>query len=220
MFQHGILELVKAGGFTLFFVGVCSILVMAIAVERTVVLWSFVARARSLAETVKRCLYRGAIAEARTACERSNSAAAELLLVGFERHRRSEPAALGAAVERERQRVASDLRGPLWMLGTVGATAPFIGLFGTVWGIMRAFNDIAAKKEAGFDVVAPGIAEALVTTAAGIIVGIFAVMVFNYFQARLGRAALELKLIGEEFVELLGEQKPEAAEPVAEKGAV
>jgi biopolymer transport protein ExbB len=206
MFQHSFLELVKAGGFTLLFIAFCSILVLAIAVERIVVLWSFVDRARSLTETVKRCLYRGAVAEARTACERSSSPVADLLLVGFERHGRCEPAALDAAVERERQRVAIGLKGQLWILGTIGATAPFIGLFGTVWGIMRAFSDIAAHKEAGFDVVAPGISEALITTAFGIIVGIEAVMIYNYFQARLGRAAMEVRLMGEEFVELLRER--------------
>jgi|SRR5579871_5693902 len=210
MFQHGFLELVKAGGFTLVFIALCSILVLAIAVERIVALWGFVDRARSLTETVKRCLYRGAWAEARTACERSSSPVADLLLVGFERHGRSEPAALGDAVERERQRVSVGMKGQLWILGTIGATAPFIGLFGTVWGIMRAFSDIATKKEAGFDVVAPGISEALITTAFGIVVGIEAVMIYNFFQARLGRFAMELKLMAEEFVELLRERKAEA----------
>src|SRR5258708_19083503 len=126
MFQHGFLELVKAGGFTLLFIAFCSILVLAIAVERMVVLWSFVDRARALTETVKRCLYRGAVADARTACERSSSPAADLFLVGFERHRRSEHAALDAAVERERQRVAIALKGQLWLLCTLGATAPCI----------------------------------------------------------------------------------------------
>jgi biopolymer transport protein ExbB/TolQ len=206
MFEHGVLGVLKAGGFTLAFIALCSILVMAIAVERIVSLWGFVGRAHALAETIKRCLYRGAVAEARTACERSTSAAAEVFLVGFERHGRSTPAALEAAVERERQRVAVGLKGQLWILGTIGATAPFIGLFGTVWGIMRAFNEIGAQHKTGFDVVGPGIAEALITTAFGIVVGIEAVMIYNYFQSRLGRTAVELKLMAEEFVELLRER--------------
>jgi biopolymer transport protein ExbB len=216
MFQHNFLELVKAGGFTLLFIAFCSVLVLAIAVERLAALWRFLDRARSLAETVKRCLYRGAVAEARAACERSSSPVAELFLVGFERHGRGAPEALSAAVDRERQRVALALKGQLWILGTIGATAPFIGLFGTVWGIMRAFGDIAAKKEAGFDVVGPGLAEALITTAFGIVVGIESVMIYNFFQARLTRCSLELKLMGEEFVELLRERAP-ATEPKPDK---
>ena len=82
-----------------------------------------------------------------------------------------------------------------------------MGLFGTVVGIMRAFNEIGVQKKAGIEVVGPGIAEALITTACGIAVGIVAVVVYNYFQSRLGRLATELRLIAEEFVELLREQK-------------
>ncbi|MSP61191.1 MAG: MotA/TolQ/ExbB proton channel family protein [Myxococcales bacterium] len=211
MFEHGFIGLIKAGGFTILFIGFCSVVVLAITVERVAALWRFVDRAKNLAETVKRCLYRGAIAEARTACERSTSPAADLFLVGFERHGRSEPAAVESAVERERVRVSMALKGQLWILGTIGATAPFIGLFGTVWGIMRAFNEIGIQKKAGIDVVGPGISEALITTAFGIVVGIEAVMVYNYFQARLGRTAMELKLMAEEFVELLCERPGKTA---------
>ncbi len=206
---HGFVETIKAGGVTLVVILVCSILVLAIAVERLAALWRFLDRARTLAESVKRCLYRGALAEARTACERSTSLAAEFFLVGFERHGRSSTNALEAAVDRERQRIALTLKGQLWSLGTIGATAPFIGLFGTVWGILRAFEQIGVTHAAGIDVVGPGIAEALVTTAAGILVAIEAVVIYNYFMARLGKTNLELKLMAEEFVELLREQKAE-----------
>jgi biopolymer transport protein ExbB/TolQ len=205
---HGFMQMLKAGGVTLGVILFCSVLVLAVAFERLASLWKFLDRARTLAETVKRCLYRGALAEARTACERSTSLAAEFFLVGFERHGRSVEAALEAAVDRERQRVALTLKGQLWLLATIGATAPFVGLFGTVWGILRAFEQIGATHQAGIDVVGPGIAEALVTTAAGIIVAIEAMVIYNYFMARLARTALELKLMAEEFVELLREQKP------------
>lgn len=211
-------ETLKAGGITLAVILACSVLVLAVAIERLVALWRFLDRARTLAETIKRGLYRGAVAEARAACERSSSLAGEIFLVGFERHGRSSPAALEAAVDRERQRVALALKGQLWMMGTIGATAPFIGLFGTVWGILRAFEQIGATKQAGIDVVGPGIAEALITTAAGIVVAIEAVVVYNYFMARLSRIALELRLMSEEFVELLHEVKleePAKAAPVA-----
>ncbi len=203
----------KAGGVTLGLILACSVLVLAVGIERIAALWKFLDRARTLAETVKRCLYRGAVAEARAACERSSSLAAEFFLVGFERHGRSSEGALEAAVDRERQRVALTLKGQLWLLATIGATAPFIGLFGTVWGILRAFEQIGATHQAGIDVVGPGIAEALVTTAAGIIVAIEAMVIYNYFMARLSRVALELKLMAEEFVELLREQKPDISGP-------
>ena len=220
MMQQGLFETLKAGGVTLAVILFCSVVVLAVAAERLIALWRFLDRARSLAEAVKRCLYRGALAEARTACERSRNLAAEIFLVGFERHGRSGDGALAAAVDRERQRVALALKGQLWILGTIGSTAPFIGLFGTVWGILMAFEQIGVTHQAGIDVVGPGIAEALVATAAGLVVAIEAVIVYNYFMARLSRIATELKLLTEEFVELLGEA-PRAPEIVggAEPGA-
>ena len=205
MFNHGFVDILKTGGLTLAFIILCSVLVLGIAIERIAVLWGFLDRARMLYETVKRCLYRGAVAEARAACERSHSPVADLFLVGFERYGRSDATALEAAVDRERQRVALAMKGHLWILGTIGATAPFIGLFGTVFGIMRAFNQIGLQHKAGFDTVAPGIAEALITTAFGIVVGIEAVMIYNYFMSRLGKTATEVKLMAEEYVELLRE---------------
>jgi biopolymer transport protein TolQ len=74
-------------------------------------------------------------------------------------------------------------------LATVGSTAPFIGLFGTVWGIMNSFTAIAASHETGLDVVAPGIAEALFATALGLIAAIPAVVGYNKLTTALGRAA-------------------------------
>jgi biopolymer transport protein ExbB/TolQ len=213
---HGFTQMMKAGGVTLGVILACSVLALAVGIERLAALWRFLDRARTLGETVKRCLYRGAVAEARAACERSTSLAAEFFLVGFERHGRSNEGALEAAVDRERQRVGLNLKGQLWVLATIGAIAPFVGLFGTVYGILRAFEQIGATHQAGIDVVGPGIAEALITTAAGIVVAIEAMVIYNYFMSRLQRVALELKLMAEEFVELLREQKPDSR-PKAEK---
>jgi biopolymer transport protein ExbB len=82
----------------------------------------------------------------------------------------------------------------LWVLGTVGAAAPFIGLFGTVLGIMRAFHAIALAGTGGFAVVAAGISEALIATALGLAVGIIAVVFYNYFQSRVDRIDASLRI--------------------------
>jgi biopolymer transport protein ExbB/TolQ len=74
----------------------------------------------------------------------------------------------------------------LGFLGTMGNTAPLIGLLGTVWGIMRAFHDMARTGSAGPSVVAAGVAEALFTTAAGLLVAVPAVIVYNHFLRRMG----------------------------------
>lgn len=78
------------------------------------------------------------------------------------------------------------LRKHLWLLGTVASSAPFIGLLGTVVGIIRAFESMAVAGTGGFAVVAAGISEALVATALGLGVAIIALVFYNYFQTRIG----------------------------------
>ncbi len=207
--MHGLVAILRSGGITLAVIIACSLLALALALERLLMMWRFLDHTRTLGETIKRCLYRGALAEARTACERSPSAAAEIFLVGFERYGRSTDGALEAAVDRERQRTNLALKGHLWLLGTIAASAPFIGLFGTVLGILIAFGEISSTHRTGIDVVGGGIAEALYTTAAGILVAIEALFLYNYFMSRLARIGLEVKLIAEEFVEILRERKSE-----------
>src|SRR5512134_3864036 len=96
------------------------------------------------------------------------------------------------------------------MLATVGATAPFVGLFGTVVGIMVAFRNMAASGHGGFAVVAAGISEALITTAAGIAVAIEAVVLYNFFNTHVQKLALQFRLLSEEYLEILKERLPRA----------
>jgi biopolymer transport protein TolQ len=94
----------------------------------------------------------------------------------------------------------------LGFLASVGATAPFIGLFGTVWGIMHSFSAIALQKNTNLAVVAPGIAEALLATALGLVAAIPAVVGFNKFSNDLGRYAVRLEGFAGEFGAILSRQ--------------
>ena len=152
-----IFKVLETGGPTMWFIAALSILAVTVAVERASALWAFTSRAKTLADTVNRCLSRGAMAEGRTACERSKSPLADVFLVGFERLGRPGHAHLETAVDRARQRVTMDLKVRLWILGTIGALAPFIGLWGTVIGIMNAFKSIAEHGGGGFNHVSAGI---------------------------------------------------------------
>ncbi|MDK2762217.1 MAG: protein TolQ [Sphingopyxis sp.] len=91
--------------------------------------------------------------------------------------------AMNSAVAGEVDRLAEKIG----TLATIGSVAPFVGLFGTVWGIMRAFTEIAAQNKSSLDVVAPGIAEALFATAIGLFAAIPAVIAYNAFSQRLNR---------------------------------
>jgi len=103
------------------------------------------------------------------------------------RHRSDSVEYLADLTEEKRFEELEALKGPLWILATVGASAPFIGLFGTVIGIIKAFHNMALMGSGGFSVVAAGISEALVATALGLGVAIVAVIFYNYFQTRVER---------------------------------
>jgi biopolymer transport protein TolQ len=94
----------------------------------------------------------------------------------------------------------------LTFLATVGSTAPFIGLFGTVWGIMTSFQAIAVSKNTSLAVVAPGIAEALFATALGLLAAIPAVIFYNKFTSEVARHAARLEGFADEFSAILSRQ--------------
>ena len=109
----------------------------------------------------------------------------------------------------------------LLFLATVGSTAPFIGLFGTVWGIMTSFQAIAASKNTSLAVVAPGIAEALFATALGLLAAIPAVIFYNKFAADSSRLSQRLEAFADEFSAIVSRQidvtrpEPKGTEPMA-----
>ncbi|WP_346892125.1 protein TolQ [uncultured Roseibium sp.] len=104
------------------------------------------------------------------------------------------------------QREGERLENRLLVLATVGSAAPFIGLFGTVWGIMTAFQAIAASESTNLAVVAPGIAEALFATALGLLAAIPAVIAYNKFSADVGKAVARMEGFADEFSAILSRQ--------------
>jgi biopolymer transport protein ExbB/TolQ len=196
-------ELVGQGGYVMWLVIAFSVIAVAVAIERGLAQWNFVTRARALGEAVTRGLSRGAVEESRSACERSPSPIADVFLVGYERLRNSKPDHVVTATHRERLRVNQQLRTRLWILGTIGATAPFVGLIGTVVGIITGLGGFHKGQQVGFTDVAGPVSEALIVTAAGIGVAVTAVILFNYFSQRASRIATEMKLLTDEFLELL-----------------
>ena len=106
---------------------------------------------------------------------------------------------MNLTIDREMERLEKNMS----FLASVGSTAPFVGLFGTVWGIMDAFQSIAATKTTALSVVAPGIAEALFATALGLIAAIPAVVAYNKISHDLDRFAQSLEGFSAEFISIL-----------------
>lgn len=119
----------------------------------------------------------------------------EMMLAGVQR-------SMKVSVAREEDRLEANLA----LLATIGSTSPYIGLFGTVWGIMRSFTALGSVQHASLSMVAPGIAEALIATAMGLFAAIPAVIAYNRYAERLDRIAGAYENFAEEFATILQRQ--------------
>ncbi len=172
----------REGGVAMYPLLLASILSVAIAIERFVLLYRAGRADRALAPALEESLGRGEVQEAAARCAQGEGPLARVLRVGL--------AADGVdtgqrqkAVERALTRETENLERYLPVMATIGSVSPFVGLFGTVLGIMRAFRDIGLAGSAGGAVVSAGIAEALVATATGLIVAVVAVIAYNHLMA-------------------------------------
>lgn len=110
------------------------------------------------------------------------------------------------ALERQAQREVLSLKRGYGLLATVGSTAPFVGLLGTVMGIVNAFQMMAAAGSGGLGTVSAGIAEALITTAFGLLVAIPAVMAYNYLQAWIDARTIDISESSNEFLDIVAKR--------------
>lgn len=162
----------------------CSVVTLGFAIERALYFMSRRGKPEAMLADVLGCVQGGNMREASRACAScAHPAGSVVAQVLTHAHLSDE------AQEDQMQVVLSEqrllLERNLGVLGTMGNTAPLIGLLGTVWGIMRAFHDMARTGSAGPSVVASGVAEALFTTAAGLMVAVPAVMLYNHFVRRI-----------------------------------
>ncbi|MCU1277329.1 MAG: MotA/TolQ/ExbB proton channel [bacterium] len=161
-----------------------SVISFAIMIERAYYFLTHVVDVDSLAGDLRRLLAKGSIADARSRVKGADSAEMTVISAGLDEVERGVDSVAEAMVgqkARERMRLERNLA----FLGTLGNNAPFIGLFGTVLGIIRAFHDLSGNQAGGVAVVMAGISEALVATAVGLMVAIPAVVGFNYFNRRV-----------------------------------
>jgi biopolymer transport protein ExbB len=161
-----------------------SIVSFAIMIERAYYFLTHSVAIDSLASDLRRLLSKGNISDARARVKGSDAIEMSVMAAGLDEVERGTDAVAEAMVgEKARQRMR--LERNLAFLGTLGNNAPFIGLFGTVLGIIKAFHDLAGNQAGGVAVVMAGISEALVATAVGLLVAIPAVVGYNFFNRRV-----------------------------------
>jgi biopolymer transport protein ExbB len=172
-----------------------SVVTVTIILERAWSLRGIVPQTLALAEAIRAPLERGNFQAALEASQaQAGTPAGRIFADVIARHATDSLEYLSDLTEDKRFEEIEALKGPLWVLGTVSSSAPFIGLFGTVVGIIKAFHNMAIMGSGGFSVVAAGISEALVATALGLGVAIVALVFYNFFQTQIERIEAALTI--------------------------
>lgn len=193
------------GGWVMWPLLILSVLTWAVVLERTFVFLTLRPRMRKLTHSITQSLAAGDLAAARHLCRSQVPPLSEVFLSALDTQKTREQAE--RATDRNRVRLTGMLKKNLWILGTIGSASPFIGLLGTVVGIVRAFHNMSEKGAGGFTVVAGGISEALIATAAGLIVAIIAVMTYNVFINSANTTVMQLKLTLDEMLDMSFEKQ-------------
>jgi biopolymer transport protein ExbB len=181
-------HLIRQGAISTYPLLACSVIMLGVVIERLWALRGAVSSTGRLTAALVPALARGDVTGAADIVRRHRACPARRVFADLLHAPPGTPLADLERVADERQFEEVEGCGAyLWILGTIGSSAPFIGLFGTVVGIMRAFHSMAVVGTGGFGVVAGGISEALIATALGLAIGIVALIFYNYLQNRVQR---------------------------------
>ena len=196
-------QLFKAGGFTMYILLLLSTISIAIIIERYIYY-----RSRS---KVKRLEFMGGIAKelekgnvkkALDLCRQTDTPFSSVVLSGLTLYGHNE-VVISNTMEREVTIETVQLERYTSIVGTIGSTAVYIGLFGTVLGIIRAFHDISQSGSGGINIVINGISEALICTATGLCVAVPAVIAYNYFVKKVDGFITDMELCASEILDML-----------------
>jgi len=205
--DKSIFELIGAGGFTIYLLVFCSVLSLAVIIERVLY---YRRRSRvsrpALMERIRQECGSGRASGAIDICRQADTPYARVALAGLNLKDHDEKV-ISNAMEREITVETVKLERFTSIVGTIGGTAVYVGLFGTVLGIMRAFADIGKAGSGGMDVVTTGISEALICTAAGLFVAIPAVVAYNYFMRKIDNFVVDMELAASELLDVIGVKK-------------
>ena len=179
-----LLTLIENGGAVMYPLLLCSVVSLAVILER---LWTITRAARAAArlhQQVGEAADEGGLSDALAVSRRDTSPLGAVYKALLSNAEADDDLRSRIAVRRHAE-TTRQLKRYVWLLGTVGSLAPFIGLLGTVLGIIRAFENMAATGSGGFAVVAAGISEALIATAGGLLVGVLSIFAYNAFMVRI-----------------------------------
>jgi biopolymer transport protein ExbB len=199
--QFGILSMIQQGYYATYPLLFISVVCLAIIFERLWALRGIGSRAAKSADALVPQLRQGKFNEALQATQSRASATDRVYHTLISASQSMDREHLMELDEERRFQEGLELKRYIWVLGTSGASAPFIGLFGTVVGILVAFQSMAIMGTGGFSVVAAGISEALISTALGLAVAIVAVIFYNYFSVKIENINAIMHINAERLIE-------------------
>ena len=203
----GIFDIIHIGGFAMYVLIICSVASLMVIIERIIYFrrQSRVKR-QELMHSLRPEIEKKHFPKAISMCESIDTPFAKVAVAGLHLHGHNERL-ISQAMEREITIETIKLEKFTSIVGTIGSTAVYIGLFGTVLGIIRAFHEISLTGPGGADVVTTGISEALICTAAGLVVSIPAIISYNFFIRRIDNFVRDMELTASELVDLLCVEK-------------
>jgi biopolymer transport protein ExbB len=210
-----VLEIIVAGGWVMLPLILCSIAATGIVVERFMALRPERIAPRNLLPQIWQLHQAGHLDERRVQAIHASSPLGRVLASGLANMHHSREV-MKESIEDAGRQVVAELERFLNMLSTIASVSPLLGLLGTVLGMIKMFTGISGAGIGSPGVVAGGIAEALITTAAGLIIAIPAVMFYRYLRGRVDALVLQMEADALRLVEMMhGEREDEAAEAVA-----
>jgi biopolymer transport protein ExbB len=199
--QFGILAMIQQGYYATYPLLFISIVCLAIIFERLWALRGISSATAKNADALIPQLRQGKFNEALQATQARASASERLFHTLISAAQSQDRDHLLELDDERRYQEGLELNRYIWVLATAGASAPFIGLFGTVVGILVAFQSMAIMGTGGFSVVAAGISEALISTALGLAVAIIAVIFYNYFHTKVDNINAMLRINADRLIE-------------------
>ena len=206
------LELIKAGGWLMMPILACSLAAATIIIERLLALRRARVLPKQLVQTLRRWAELGAVSPQDLEGLSFGSPLGRIVAAGLT-HRGRDRAILRERVEDAGRHVVHELERFLNALGTIAAISPLLGLLGTVGGMIKIFQIVSVQGNSNFSLLSVGIAEALVTTAAGLTVAIPSLLFYRYFQARVDELVVDMEQETLHLVDLLDAETPVQEQP-------
>ncbi len=205
------IELISEGGIFMFPILLCSVLALTITIERLINLSERKIHPPELVNKLKKLIGEGKITETLAICANSDCPMAKVVESGIMKRQRPREQ-VKEAIEHTGKQEASNVHKYLAVLATIASVAPLLGLLGTVAGMIKVFQVISIQGVGNPSALAGGISEALITTAAGLVVAIPTLVTHNYFFKKANRLILEMENTSMELVDILEIQNTSSRE--------